>query len=227
MLEILQADQSILVPSSAKPFWRDDKVVTFDDVVAVKEQYWPHKQFYDRQWEAIQSVQENYETIIVAGNQLGKDYFAGFVVPANFICAVAKGLTCRIVTTSVKDDHLRVLWGEIGRFVTDCKRPLLHSQGGMLVMVNKEIRRAAEAGSHNPYSYVRGLVAGEGMEGLAGHHADWAIGVMDEASGLDDLAYEKMQGWMKRLLAFGNPHICSNFWRNMIKQWELEGDVLA
>lgn len=129
----------------------------------------------------------------------------------------------RIVNTSVKDDHLRVLWGEIGRFVQQARVPLDVRQGGPLIVNHRDIRKVM-GGKMCTISYLRGMVSERG-EGLAGHHAAWALGVIDEASGVDQQAYEAMQGWLKRLLVFGNPLPVApeHFFRKACR----EGDLLA
>lgn len=132
------------------------------------------------------------------------------------------GKTCRILTTSVKDEHLDVLWGEIGRFVTTSEHPLMAADGGPLVMNYHEIRRASEMGAKNPLNYLKAQVSRLG-EGLAGHHSESSMIVGDESSGLDDVSYEMSQGWAKRMLWFGNPNYCTNFWRKGIE----EGDLLV
>lgn len=110
--------------------------------------------------------------------------------------------TTRVITTSVKDEHLDVLWGEIGRWVTTCKEPLLEQH---IVMVHHEIRLKSESEARNPLSYLKGQVSAKG-EGLAGHHAAYTLAVGDEASGLADESYKQFQGWAKRMLMFGNPN---------------------
>jgi hypothetical protein len=192
------------------------------DPLAVGREFWPQYRLYKEQQEIVYSVRYNVETVVVAGNKLGKDFVAGQVCVTTAIAAIKANLSWRIVTTSVKEDHLSVLWGEIGRFMRESRHPLIYPDGP-LIMNHMEIRDARERHTKNPYSYMKGMVAEGTMEALAGHHADITLAVMDEASGLSDLAYEKMQGWAKRLLIFGNPHQCQNFFRKMVKA----GDLVA
>lgn len=128
--------------------------------------------------------------------------------------------TCRIVTTSVAEHHLKVLWGEIGRFVTTSAIPLLADKGGPLVMNYQEIRWAWERDAKNPLNYLVGRVSEKG-EGLAGHHAAYTLLAGDEASGLSDTCYEMGQGWAKRFLLFGNPNNTNNFFRRGIEAGNL------
>src|SRR6516165_73934 len=75
---------------------------------------WPDVRFYKQQEEIIHSVLWNDETYVPAGNMLGKDFVAGFIAVTFFlIFPESKQQHTRVITTSVKDDHLRVLWGEI------------------------------------------------------------------------------------------------------------------
>lgn len=190
----------------------------------------------------ISSVQLNAETYVVAGNQLGKDFVAAFIALSFFICPqmyfdpeYVKQVearrkpgqpdwqvhTRRIVTTSVKEDHLRVLWGEIGRYLTTSEIPLLVDRGGVLNVVQREIRLKEEIGaSGNPLNYLRGMVSEKG-EGMAGHHASYTMLVGDECSGIDDAVYEQGQGWARRMLMFGNPNQCSNFFYKNVKAGDL------
>lgn len=138
----------------------------------------------------------------------------------------------RVITTSVKDDHLRVLWGEIGRFIDTCAVPLKHQQGGPLIVKHREVRKVTGRwgreelsdtdGSTLPpgtvctISYLLGMVSEKG-EGLAGHHAAHTLCIVDEASGVDGLVYEMQQGWARKLLAIGNPNPVSE------SQWFRKG----
>lgn len=127
----------------------------------------------------------------------------------------------RVVTTSVKDDHLRVLWGEIGRFIRTAKYPLEAEKGGPLLINHRDIRKRV-CNMVCPISYMRGMVSERG-EGLAGHHANASLIVIDEASGIDDEVWIQAQGWKKKALVFGNPNQTTNFFKKAID----EGDVLA
>lgn len=201
-----------------------DPGLLLDDPLLLKEVCWPDVTFYDKQVEMIYSTWENYETHVVAGNMLGKDFTAGYICLTYFIVHPE----VRVITTSVKDDHLRVLWGEIMRFVQTSRIPLVKEGGnsGILHLNHRDIRKYKLA--HNgsvtldPISYLRGMVSEKG-EGMAGHHAQYTLGVMDEASGIDNTVYTQMGTWAKRILAFGNPNDCQNFFREAVKG----GDILA
>lgn len=149
----------------------------------------------------------------------GKDYVAGFICITYFLLHPV----VRIVSTSVKDDHLRVLWGEIGRFIQDSKYPLEDRKGGPLVVNHRDLRkRSVRKKEIDPISYCRGMVSEHG-EGLAGHHAPHTLAVIDEASGVDDLAYTQLGTWAKGMLIFGNPNPTSNFFYKAVEA----GDLVA
>lgn len=186
------------------------------DPIKFGKLYWPHVEFYDRQREVIYSVQDNVETLVTAGNKLGKDFLAGFVALWYFMTHHP----VRVVTTSVKDDHLRVLWGEIGRFIDTAVIPLTVEKGGNLVVNHRDVKKVV-GGNVCKISYLRGMVSGKG-EGMAGHHAAYTLMIVDEASGVDDEVYEQGQGWMKRLLAIGNPNECRNWFRKLVDAGDLE-----
>lgn len=176
---------------------------------------WPDVTFYKEQWDIIDSVENNYETFVVAGNMLGKDFVSGFIVVKNFLT----NKVARIVTTSVKDEHLDVLWGEIGRFIDTCRFPLKYAKGGPLLVNHHHIRKVTD-GAIDPISYVKGMVSKE-PEGLAGHHAPYTLAIIDEASGVSDIAYTQLGTWAKRILAIGNPNPCNNWFKDGIKGGDL------
>lgn len=211
--------------------------------LALAKLWWPHVTFYREQRLGLQSLVENVETVITSANKMGKDFKAGYAALSFFLCpqmyfpaeyvrgverqrlererllgrpvAEWEAHTRRVVTTSVKDDHLRVLWSEIGDFVRGCKRQLLADKGGPLVFTHREIRFREELNEVEPKNYLLGRVSEKG-EGMAGHHAAYTLFIGDEASGLDDQVYVFAQGWLKKALIFGNPHECQNFFRRMV-----------
>lgn len=196
--------------------------VSYTDLVAVQATYWPQVSFYGKQLDVIESTVESTETYVTAGNKLGKDYVTGFIALGCFIVCQQKDISCRIVTTSVAEKHLDILWGEIGRFITTAQFPLLDFYGGKLTLNSMEIRRREEALAKKPYNYLKGIVF-ETAEKLAGHHADFTLGIGDEASGLGDGVYEMFQGWAKHMLFIGNPNSTQNFFKKGVKG----GDLLA
>jgi phage terminase large subunit len=183
---------------------------------------WPAVKFYDRQVEIMYSVRDDDETYVVAGNMLGKDFTAALVVMWAFLVHPV----ARIVTTSVKDDHLRVLWGEINRFVQTAAVPLVRSAdnpGGPLRAGYRELRKYLPSGELCPISYVKGMVSEKG-EGMAGHHAPYTLLVIDEASGVDDQVYDQGQTWAKRKLVFGNPNETTNFFYRAVDGGSIAAD---
>lgn len=199
----------------------------------IQRMCWPHRRFYDKQWEIVNSVKENKETYVVAGNQLGKDYVAAFIVLSFFlrpqvyfpieyvrevertrIQGVINPHFVRIITTSVADRHLRVLWDEMGDFIDNSRFPLDSTKGGPFKRNFQDIRKVV-SGVLDPKSYLTGQVAAKESK-MAGHHAPYTLIVMDEASGVQDETYTQSQGWAKRVLAFGNPFECQNFYRKAV-----------
>lgn len=180
---------------------------------------WPQFSLYKEQWDVVESVEYNYETFVVAGNMLGKDFLSGFVV----VKSALVNPVFRIITTSVKDEHLNVLWGEINRFIDTCRFKLHAKQGGPFVVNHHQIRKVSK-GIIDPISYVRGMVS-EKAEGLAGHHAPYTLGVVDEASGVADIAYTQMMTWCKRFLAIGNPNRTTNWFYQGIEGGDVVDDT--
>ena len=196
--------------------------LTAVDPLKFASMYWPDVTFYLKQQQAIYSVLDNDETVVVAGNMLGKDFVAGFIALWFFLAHQV----CRVITTSVKDDHLRVLWGEIGRFLRSAKNdaplgPLSREHGGPLILNHRDIRKVVN-GQLCSISYLRGMVSERG-EGMAGHHAKHTLLIIDEASGVDDLVYTQGDTWAKKKLIIGNPNPTENFFKKAVKA----GDLLA
>jgi hypothetical protein len=176
--------------------------------------------FYAEQEEILRSVVENRRTIVPASNKMGKDFVAGFVVPWFFLTRHP----CRIITTSAKEDHLRVLWGEIGGFIASCSFALDVRKGGNLLINHQEIRKLVN-GAICPKSYVRGMVASDdSMAAMGGHHIASSDGiprtlfVVDEASSVKDAYIDMASPWADRMLIIGNTWDCDNFWKRAVKE---------
>lgn len=194
-----------------------DKVA---DPAALKDLLWPDVKFYRQQWEVIYSVCDNDETFVPAGNMLGKDFVAGFIV-AYFVLTRHP---VRVVTTSAKDDHLRVLWGEIGRFVNSSRIPLKVEDGGCLVVNHQDLRKVV-GGVKCPISYAMSMVASpQSMAAMQGHHVaktgdgvPRTLFVSDESSSVPNEYYNMAKTWMNRSLVIGNTWPCENFFKHAIK----------
>jgi phage terminase large subunit len=199
------------------------------DPIALAKLLWPDVHFYDKQREVIYSVAENDETFVTAGNMLGKDFVAAFIILWFFISREP----CRVVTTSVDGMQLEgVLWGEIRRFIQTSKYELSHDKGGPIVVNHLHLRKILQIGSHKGrmcgVSYCIGRVAAKG-EGMLGHHVaeigdniPRTLFVADEASGVEDLSYDRADTWAKRKLVIGNPFPCSNFFYKGVKGGDLK-----
>lgn len=187
--------------------------------------FWPHVNFYKQQREIIKSVQFNDETFVPAGNMLGKDFVAAFIALWFFLTRHP----CRVITTSADYSQLEsVLWGEIRNFIQTSKYPLTVEQRGPLVVNHLHIRKVFKSKVCG-ISYLLGRVAAKG-EGMLGHHiADVGDGVprtlfiADEASGVEDVSYDRADTWAHRKLIIGNPYPCNNFFKRGVRG----GDLLA
>lgn len=201
-----------------------------DHPLRLKEVLWPDVIFYRQQRLIIESVWDNDETYVPAGNMLGKDYVGGYVALAFFLTRHP----CRVVTTSAKDDHLRVLWGEINRYVQSCKYPLDFKSGGPLRINHQDIRkvftRGSRAGTVCPISYLTGLVAGaDSIAAMQGHHVaktgdgvPRTLFVSDESSSVRDEYMKMASTWMNRALVIGNTWPCQNFFYRGVKAGNLK-----
>ncbi len=187
---------------------------------------WPKEFLYEKEVELLYAIEDAAETYVQASNKAGKDYTVGRAIVLYFLRHAFIGTPpnrgCRILTTSKDDDHLRVLWGEINRGIQTAAVPLASDKGGPFVVNHKELR-VVIGGEVDPISYVRGRVyqLGSEGEGLQGHHARFTLAVGDEASGLEDAVHKAFQGWAKRMIFFGNPLPCQNFYSKACKAGDL------
>src|SRR5574338_1107922 len=81
------------------------------------EEMWPNYRLYGKQNEIIDSFEWNNLTVVPSGNKLGKDFIASLCAISMFV----RYPVCRIITTSVRDDHLSVLWSEINDHINKCR----------------------------------------------------------------------------------------------------------
>lgn len=189
-----------------------------DDPIRFQRLCWPDIRLYDKQAEILYSLRDNDETIVPAGNDLGKDFLAGIGV-LWFFCSRSP---VRIVTSSVDGSQLEgVLWGEIRRFIQSSKLPLP-------IRVNHLHIRQVIDGRLEPRSELTGRVVKRG-EGLLGRHIELTkdrrprtLVVFDEASAIDDICYDTSDTWAHRKLIIGNPYPCNNFF----KRFTTDGDVV-
>ena len=179
--------------------------------LVLAKECWPKVNFFDKQREILCSMVDNDETVVVAGNELGKDFVAGYAVLWGFLTHPE----VRIVTTSVRDDHLDILWGEIGRFIQTCKYDLDSRRGGPLLINHQHIRRVIK-GQVRDIDYIKGINCGK-PEGMAGHHAAWTMLAIDEASAVEQIVYDIACIWADCVLIFGNPNPCNNFFYKSVK----------
>lgn len=179
------------------------------DPVKACKLIWPNYTLYDKQQEILYSLRDNFETIVPAGNDMGKDFITGMAVLWYFVSR----RPCRIVTTSVDNTQLQdVLWGEIRKFAAEAAVPLPIEITGELRMY-----QTTSWGGRIKGSECIGRVSRKG-EGMLGRHAAWTennepttLLVVDEASGVDDEGYDKADTWAHRILVIGNPYKCNNF----------------
>jgi hypothetical protein len=207
--------------------------------IALCQWMWPHDIFWSKSCDIIMAVKESAVTYIQAGNELGKDWTLGRIALSAFVAPWAYygpewfrnidqfarpedpewiSHSRRVITTSVKDQHLNVLWGEIGTAWRTCAINL----DERFVMTHHEIRFRQEAEQKNVASYLTGIVSGqENMEGLTGHHAKYTFAFGDEASGLDDRVQDAVSGWAKREVWIGNPLPCNTYYKKGCKAGDL------
>jgi hypothetical protein len=217
-----------------------DSIITPDDLFILKEALWPDTRFWSKQVEVVESVCCDKETFVPAAHEMGKDFIAGFLVPACFIVCAAKRVQCKILTSSATEKHLGNLWGEIDRFIRTSRVPLKVEDGGELIYNHQYLGRVGGAdrtgggwfpGGPVPEkdSYVISAVVTSDYNGtgLSGHHAPWTLFVGDECSGMSSAAYEAAQGWAEHMLLIGNPYPTTGGAEHFFKSGVTAGDLVA
>jgi hypothetical protein len=187
------------------------------DPMRFAQTLWPQHYFYSKQREIWYSVAENKITIVPSANKMGKD----FVAAAIAIWFYLTHRVCRVVTTTIRDDNLDILWGEIWRFIDESQHKLRSENGGPLVCFDKDIRKIIK-GNECKINYLKGMVSKSG-EGMTGHHAPDTLMVIDEASGVHDQVFDHGRTCMNKFLIFGNPNPTNNFFKTLVDG----GDQLA
>lgn len=156
---------------------------------------------------------DNDETIAPAANMMGKDFIAAL----GAIWFFYSRDPVRIVTTSVDDTQLRaVLWGELINFINTSKLALTVEQGGSWIVNHLHIRKNT-GGPDYKKSYLLGRVAGDDGSGFLGHHAEHTLFMVDEASAVPNLYYDKALTWAKKVFIIGNCYDCNNFFYKGVK----------
>jgi len=192
--------------------------LTIADPIKLAKTLWPHLKLSVEQQHIIYSFEDNRETYVAAANMMGKDFIAALCA----VLAFLRKTPCRGVTTSAKDDHLKVLWGEIHNFIETSAFPLEVEKGGPLIVLQQELRKIDPAtGKECPKSYVIGMVASEQTEAaLQGHHIGqtgdgiWrTFFIGDESSSLHNRIKKMCSSWANRELYIGNTWPCENFFR--------------
>jgi hypothetical protein len=188
------------------------------DPLAFQQVCWPNMVLYDKQVEILRSVQNNVDTIVRAGNKLGKDFIAGFVL-VWFFCSRSP---CRIIVTSASESQLRgVLWGEMNNFIHTSVYQL------PIEVLNTEAYQINKAGEREPKSYIKAIVPDD-PETMTGHHLDKGphgeprtLFMADEASSLNSMNYDMAVTWRHVSLLIGNPLDCQNQFRKFSREGDL------
>lgn len=191
----------------------------FEDPVEFFHSYWPQHILYEKQKEILYSVRDNFETIVPAGNQLGKDFIAAVCI----IWFLVSRRPSRIATTSVNASQLEdVLWSEIRSFLETSAAPL------PIEIIHGQLFQTDDQGNRVPKCHAVAKVV-QKEEGMLGLHADrtpknepTTMLVVDEASGVADGPYDKADTWAHRKLVIGNPFPCTNFFWRGTKEGDLE-----
>ncbi len=183
--------------------------MSFIDPYDFQRMCWPDMVLASYQREIIDSVVANYETVVPAGNALGKDYIAAFIA----LWWQCSRRPARTVTTSASGNQLNdVLWGEIRQLINTSRHPLPLQYNHM------HIRQVDNQGEFVDKSELIGQTVTKG-EALLGRHLPQFLNiprtlvVLDESSGIKNTVYESCKTWAHCILIIGNPFPCANFFQ--------------
>jgi len=180
---------------------------------------WPELSMYDKQADIVQSILDNDETFVPAGNQLGKDFIAAFITVWFFCSRVPS----KIVTIAPGQTQLEtVLWGEIRKFIQTSSVPLPIKYNHL------DCKFVMPDGSVDPQARMLGIATNK-AENVQGQHLvrgdngePSTLALFDEASGVDNQFYDGVDAWSHRRLIIGNPLPCTNFFFQGVSGGDIE-----
>jgi len=183
---------------------------------------WPDSVIYDKQAEILLSLRDNDETIVPAGNQLGKDY----ITAVGCLWFFSSRSPCRIVPSSSSETQLKdVLWGEMRRLLQTSRYnlPIYVTPSDMM---GKQLTNSG----FEARSYIHGIVTNV-VETMQGHHLERGrdflprtLAVFDEASSIKDQYKTASETWAHRTLVIGNCLPCTNFFYRGVKGGDIKRD---
>jgi hypothetical protein len=171
---------------------RDDPVY-FNEKVLCRAPYWQAQ----REW--AEAVIQYRTVAIETGNMLGKGYLIGGLVPW-FIWTRKNSLA--YVVGAGQTQIGAVLWKEIRRAVEGCP---FWKAGLLPMVVSPGIKSSPATAMVKPGWGAIGLSTST-IERASGHHAANLLVIVDEASGVEDSAWQAIDGLgFSRMLVCGNP----------------------
>jgi phage terminase large subunit len=174
--------------------YRNDPIGFFRDILGIY--------CWSKQRELLEAVRDNRRVSCVSGHKVGKTFA---------VAGIALWLYCsysgaRVIFTAPNENHVNnVLWEAIRRLVKRAKR-----LNGIVIPGTEAMHVGARAGikDDDRMSEIRGIVA-QKPEALAGVAGARVFLLVDEASGIEDKAYEPLQsniaGAGSKMVLIGNP----------------------
>lgn len=215
--------------ASTRQIPRIDRSKPIDPLRLIKL-WWPEYRLSREQQMMIRSVWEDRETIVPAGNGLGKDFVSALIALVFFLTRDP----CKIVITSVNGPHLGVIWGEIKAHIEQAGvqsgTQLLYNNGGILVVNSLVIKKINPDRTEVSNTYIKNMVCSEDTKAsLQGHHAtsrsDYisqlkiphTLAITDESSAIDTEKVTMLKTWARRLIMIGNCWPCENYFRHAVE----------
>lgn len=160
----------------------------------------------DWQKNSMLNVLHNQKSAIAGSTGCGKDFIAAVIIWWFFLTRPY----CKIVCTAVKEDTLRDnLFAELSKMMR--MSPLIEQ------FVNFGALKISAKGAEREWFIVartasKRYSAGGGAaqaEGIAGKYSDDVLNIVDEASGVDDVVFDALEGSCnkpgRKMLILGNP----------------------
>lgn len=219
-----------LVPQPLKPQYEDIEIDSLDDIeVSWFEPFVKGKHITWQQWVILLAVelaitnQAPHRIAVRSGHGIGKDATIAFLILWYLLCFEDAQIPCTAPTADQLGD---ILWKEISVWLHKMPakyRDLYEWKSEYVVMKAKPetwFARARTGRKENP-------------EALAGVHGEHVFIVVDEASGVDEVVYNTMEGALTGkdilMILIGNPirligYFRDSFYKDAVKFQRLHFD---
>jgi hypothetical protein len=175
----------------------------FNSVVLKRSKYWGSKHSpqpgYGGQIEWCEAITKYHTLAIETGNAVGKDYWIAGIIcwwlwtrPGSMVFVTGPGQTAIGSVT----------WKELRKAAEKCP---LYRLGKLVAKISQGIKVSPAVFEISPGHHALGFSTTT-VERASGHHAGQILVIVEEASGVDELGWEAIDGLAPtKIVAIGNP----------------------